>query len=170
MSFSPSFQVGQNPLYPSTIVAVDTSSGSDVLITSRRIYVQNSLGNYLVPNGTTTDYTVWNIGDSEISLDILTEDTACEIRVDWLASDNSVLYTSSDTFCFADYNKQFAYSLCQGLTPPITLDTNYSNNLAALWTSIKGAENAVTGNNDIAASQNILNQGTYLRLNANLFF
>ena len=170
MSFSPNFSIGHNPLYPNIIVAVDTRTGSDVLITSRRIYVQNSAGDYLVPSGVTTNYTVWNIGDSEISLNILTEDTACDIKVDWLAADNSVLYTLSDTFCFVDYNKQFCYSLCQGLTPPITLNTNYSASLAALWTSIKGAENAVTMNNDIQSSQNCLSQGTYLRLNANLFF
>lgn len=170
MPLSPAFTSGQNPNSPSVIVISDTSGGSDVLVTSRRVYLTDSVGNPVVPSGTTTAYVAWPIADSSVSIDCLTYDMALSIRVDWLNVSNVALYTLTQQFCFAAFNQQFAYSLCQGLVPPITLNTNYSANLAALWTSIKGSINAVVENNDIASSQNCLNQGTYLRNNKNLFY
>lgn len=170
MPLSPNFTAGQNPNSPSVIVLNDTSSGSDVLVTSRRVYITDSAGNAVVPSGTTTSYVVWAIADTEISINCLTQDMALSIKVDWLDVSNTILYTLTQQFCFPAFNQQFAYSLCQGLVPPITLNTNYSSNLAALWTSIKGAINAVVENNDIQNSQNCLNQATYLQNNKNLFF
>ena len=170
MALSPSFTAGQNPNSPSTIVLTDTSTGTDVAVVGRRVYITDSAGNAVVPSGTTTSYVVWAIADTEISINCLTQDMALSIKVDWLDVSNTILYTLTQQFCFPAFNQQFAYSLCQGLVPPITLNTNYSSNLAALWTSIKGAINAVVENNDIQNSQNCLNQATYLQNNKNLFF
>ena len=167
---SPAFTAGQNPNSPSIIVLTDTSSGSDVLVVSRKVYLTDSSGNPVVPAGTTTTYIVWPIADSSISINCLTSDMALSIRVDWLSVSDTALYTLTQQFCFPAFNQQFAYSLCQGLVPPITLNTNYSANLAALWTSIKGAISAIVENNDIISSQNCLNQGTYLRNNKNFFY
>tara|TARA_R110000868_G_scaffold236848_1_gene490903 strand:- start:2645 stop:3163 length:519 start_codon:yes stop_codon:yes gene_type:complete len=172
MSFTPSFQVGQNSLYPNIVVVIDNSTGSDFAITQRRVYVQDSAGNYLVPEGTTTDYTQWNIGDASISLNILTEDMAVSVRVDWLDVSNTILYTLTQQFCLALYSKQFFYYLIQlqGLTPSIPADTNYNNSMALFWATVNGAINAVTLASDISASQNSLNRATFMRLNQSLFF
>lgn len=172
MSFIPSFQVGQNSLYPNIVVVIDDSSGSDAAITQRRVYVQDSAGNYLVPAGTNTEYTQWNIGDASISLNILTEDMAVSVTVQWLDLSNTVLYTLTQQFCLALYSKQFFYYLIQlqGLTPTIPADANYNSNMALFWATVNGAINAVTLASDIAASQNCLNRATAMRLQQNLYF
>lgn len=167
---APNFTAGQNPLYPQIIVLTDTSTSVTGTITGRRVYIENNSGQYLTPTGTTTDYIAWALADASISINCLTESTACSVRVDWVDSGGAVVETLTQIFCFDLFSRQFAYSLIQGLVPPITLNTNYSSNLAALWAAIMGAENATTLNNDIATSQNALNQAIYLQTNANLFF
>lgn len=170
MSFVAEFLVSQSPSNPGIIDFINSSTGSDILITERRIYIQDALGNYLVPSGTTTTYIIWPLADDTISVNVLTTDTACAIRVDYLNVSGTALYTSGNTYCFDVYSKLFAYALVQGLVPPITLDTAYSANLAKLWSCILGAENAITLASDISASQNCLNQAIYLRTNQTLFF
>lgn len=174
MAFVPNFQVGQNILYPNIVVASDLSTGSDVLIISRRIYVSDSQGNFLVPSGISTQYTPWPLADASISLNILTEDTAVSILVQWLSVTNTVLYSLTQQFCLAEYNQQFGYYLTQQLglpnRPPLSSDSSFVQNYCALWGYITGAINAITINNDLAGSQNILNQATYLRLNQANFF
>jgi len=170
MSFSPAFSIGQYPANPSIVIAVDESVGSDGSISFRKIFVQDANGNYLVPSGTTTQFTVWPLADLSISLNILTNDVAAVVTVQWCDSGGNMLYESAQTYCFPLFSKQFAYQLIQGLVPPITLDTNYSASLANLWTSIIGAVNAVEVGGDIFASQNALNQAIYLRTNQSLFF
>ncbi len=167
-----SFTAGQSPPSPNIVVLVDTSSGSDSNVISRLIYITDAEGNAVVPANTTTPYIVWGNfpGTSTISLNILSVDMALNIRIDWVGVTNNVLYSDANSFFFDEYLKQGVYNLVQGLVPPITLDTEYSNSLAKLWVAIKGAENAITFGNDIQASQNCLNQGTYLLQNSNLFF
>ncbi len=170
MSFSPSFSIGQYPNNPSIVVASDDSVGSDAAISYRRIYIQDALGNYLVPDGTTTQFALWPYADPTISEDILDNDTAANVTVQWMSVGDTVLYELSQVYCFPLFSEQFAYSLVQGLVPPITLNTNYSNSLANLWTSIRGAINAVEVGADITASQNCLNQAIYLKQNQGIFF
>ena len=172
MALSVSFTAGQTPSSPNLVGLVDTTTGTDAAVVSRRIYITDAGGNAVVPSGTTTAYIEWGNfpATTTISLNILTEDMALNIRVDWINISNAVLYSDENTFCFDEYLKQFAYELVQGLVPPVTLDTNYAENLAKLWVAIKGAENSVTFANDIQASQNCLNQGTYLKTYQQLFF
>lgn len=170
MSLLVSFIAAQSPVSPNIIILSDTSSGTDGAVVGKRVYITNALGQYITPTGNTTNYIIWSLSDSTIPINILTEDTACYIFVEWVNSDGTALYTDSNTFCFSEYNKQFAYSLVQGLVPPVTLNTNYSSALASLWVSIKGAINAIEFASDIQASQNCLNQGTYLRLNQQYFY
>ena len=172
MPISPNFSAAQDVLYPNVVILVDTSTGSDSSITSRRVYCRNSNGTYLVPAGTTTDYTVWAYSASTISLDILVVDTALSIRVDWVDDAGETVESLTQQFCFSLFNKQFLYSLVesQGLTPNIVQDTTYFSNLANMWSLTWGAINSVEINDDIAASQNCLNQATYMRQNESLFF
>lgn len=167
---TPSFTVLQDPTIPSTIVVSDTSGGSDLNITARRVYVQSAYGIFLVPSGITTNYIPWTLVDMAIYLDVLTTDTAANIKVEWIDSGGTALYTANSNFCFPQYNKQFYYQLFTGLVPGITLSTNYSQSLANVWTAISGAINAIEEGNDLLASQNCLNIASYYRTNQALFF
>lgn len=172
MPFSPSFTVSQNPINPGYIVVNDTSTGTDNLIVSRRVTIKDSEGNYIVPSGTTTDYIVWALGTTSIALNVLTQDTAANIKVEWLYSGNVVQYTANANYCFTQYNQQFLYYLIQlqSLNYNIIQDTNYWGNVGIFWTNIKGAINAVEIGNDIVAAQVCLNRATNMANNQAKYF
>lgn len=172
MSFSENFSAGQTPTNPSIVVIVDTSVGSDILITGRKVTITNAAGEYLVPNGTTTDFVLWSISDSSISLDILSVDQSVSIKVDWLNVSGVAIYSLTQQFCLSMFNKQFFYSLvsAQGQTPSIPQDSNYSFNMALFWATLNGAIAAVEIGDDIAGSQSLLNQCNYMQTNQSLYF
>lgn len=172
MAFTPSFTIGQNPLTPAIIVATDTSVGSDAAIDSRRIFIQDAFGNYLVPLGTTTNYVVWDLVNISISLNVLSQNTAVNATTQWLDISGNVLYTDSESGALANYGKQFLYYLVelQSGAPDTVKDNNYDFNTAVLWTAVLGGINAVFVNNDIAASQNSLGRATELQFHQNDYF
>lgn len=172
MPYSQNFTVSQTSANPAFVIITDTSTGSDPAIDSRRIYITDSNGNPVVPSGTTTSYILWDLIDNPISLDLLTQDMALNIRVDWLDSTNTVLYTLNNNYCLSEFNKQFLYYLIQlqSLTYNIIQDNNYWGNVGILWTNIIGAINAVEIGNDITASQACLNRATYMAQNQDYYF
>lgn len=173
MALSPAFTVAQNPLTPANVLITDTSTGSDGAITQRRVYVTDYDGTYYVPPSTTTNYTQWDYADASINLvQLLTKDTAASIQVDWLDVSDTVLYTLTQQYPLAKFEKQFLYYLVQlqGLTPSVPIDTNYNANVAILWTCVLGGINAVENFDDIAAGQNCFDRGTYMILNQDKFF
>lgn len=172
MAISPAFSVGQVPTSPNIVVVTDVSTGTDGAISQRRVFVQDANGNYLVPSGATTDYTQWVYVNPAISLNILTQDAAVSITVQWLNVSNTVLYTLTQQYCLPQYSKNFLYYLIQmqGLTPTIPADTNYNSNVAIFWTNIRGAMNAVEEADDISGSQNCLNRCAFMIQNQSKFF
>lgn len=172
MAFSPSISVQQSGLAPNLVVIVDDSTGSDAAITQRRVYVQDSQGNYYVPSGTTTQYTQWSYANSSITLDILTQDIGSSIIVQWLDVAGNPLYTYSNTYPLAEFNKQFFYELFQqqSLNPGIVQDNSYYANLGIFWSNVVGGINAVELASDIAACQNAFNIATNMRLNETMYF
>jgi len=172
MPFSPAFSISRTALNDALVIATDDSTGVDSSITQRRITLTDTNGDTLVVSGTLTSYNPWPLVTNPISLNLLTTDTAVSALVQWLDVSNAVLYSSTQSYCLANYSKSFLYYLeqSQSLTPSIVQDQNYSANLATLWATVKGAINAVEEGNDIAASQNALNRANYMRLNQSLFF
>jgi hypothetical protein len=172
MPFSPSFTVSQNPTNPGYIVLTDTSTDTDASIVSRRITIKDSEGNYIVTSGTTTNYMVWGLGTNPISLNVLTQDTAANVKVEWLYAGNVVQYTTNANYCFTQYNKQFLYYLIQlqSLNYNIIQDTNYWGNVGIFWTNITGAINSVEIGNDIVAAQVCLNRATNMAANQSKYF
>jgi hypothetical protein len=172
MPLSPAFSISRTPLNDSLVIATDDSTGSDILVVARRITLTDCNGNTLVVSGTTTSYNLWPLVTNPITLDLLTTDTAVSILVQWVDVSGTALYSSTQSYCLANYGKSFLYYLEQqnSLTPGIVQDSNFSSNLAALWADIRGALNAVEEGNDIAASQNALNRANNLRLNESLYF
>lgn len=175
MSLSPNFSVAQTPLNPSLVIFTDTSTGSDPSITGRRIYVTDSNGNPVVPSGTTTNYITWILATNPLSVNLLTQDLAVNIRVDWVNVSGAVvtvIATLNQNYCFSLFNKQFLYYLVQlqSTTYNIIQDTNYWGNVGIFWSNITGAINAVEVGNDIAASQACLSRATYMAQNQANYF
>src|SRR6478752_1919626 len=126
---TPNFSATQAAGTPESISVTDTSVGSDVGLTSRRVYLEQSDGTYLVPSGTTTDYVLWDISDASIDIDdILTQDTALSIRVDWMTG-SVVTYTKTIAYGFQAFGENFYYGLILGqvpiTVPAIAQSTNY---------------------------------------------
>jgi hypothetical protein len=171
MALSPDFTVSQSAITPASVTVTDTSTGSDVTITQRRIYVQTGDVTYLTGDGT-VNYTAWPLVDGSITLDILTQDTAANIRVDWLNVSDVIVETLNNNYPLCEFGKQFFYYLIQlqGLTPNMYQDLTYSGNLATFWATLNGGINAVEDGNDIAAGQNCFNIETNMQQNQSYFF
>lgn len=172
MAFSPAFTVSQSAASPNLVVLTDTSTGTDVLITQRRIYITDDTGAYIVPSGTTTDYIEWPLATNPISLNLLTQDTAANIAVQWLDVSNTVLYSDDDDYPLIEYGKQFYFYLIQqlALNPSTYQDSNYASNLALFWTYIIGAINAINIGDSLSASQALMNKETEMQNNQSFYF
>ena len=174
MPLSVSFSISQSSLNPAAVTATDDSTGSDAAVTQRRIFFQNSQGQYITTSGTssTSAYEAWAYADTSETWDLLDEDIAATVTVQWLNSSNAVLYTLTQVYCLAEFNKQFFYYLVQqqATTPIILQDTNYAANMAAYWTNITGAIQAIEIGADVSASQNCLNRATDMMNNESNYF
>lgn len=174
MPLSVSFTISQSALNPAGVTATDTSTGVDAAVTQRRIFFQNSQGQYVTTSGTTdaSAYEAWAYADTSETWELLEEDLAVTVTVQWLNVSNAVLYTLTQVYCLPQFNKQFFYYLVQNqaLTPSVLQDTNYAANMAAYWTYITGAIQAIEIGADVAASQNCLNRATEMMQNQNMYF
>ena len=170
---TPNFTVTQNSGTPSYLNYVDTSVDL-VGVASRRIYMLQADGTYLVVEGTVTDYEVWSYASSTISLNLLTQDTALSIKVDWLDSGNNVLYTKTIAYGFTAFNETFYYGLTQTQSviqsPNIALSTNYYQNKLLLRVLIEDGNQSISFASDVYSAQVAYDSATYLVTNANLFF
>lgn len=172
MAFVENFSVSQTIGVPESFTLTDTSTGSNVLITQRRVYLQKSDGTYLVPSGTTTDYIEWDWVDSTILLDVLDKDYALSILVQWLNVSDAVLYAKTTLSGFSMYNNDFNYSLvydeANGLA---SLNSqNWLFGRMKLYVALNDATTSVVSMNSITNGQAADDRGTYLRLNPNLFY
>ena len=172
MPLSPAFTVSQGAATPANVTFEDTSTGSDAAVTQRRIYITDNDGEVIVPSGTSTDYIAWALGTNPIEVqDLLSNDLAVHIIIQWLDVSNAVLYDDENDFCLREFNIQnFIYLIQnQALTPGIVQDTNYFSNLSQYWINIVGANTMVEDANDLSASQNCLNRATAM-LNDQTFY
>jgi len=171
LAITPSISVSQSAITPANVTVTDTSSGSYGTITQRRIYVSDANGSFLTGDGTVT-YTEWPLANISITLSILTQSTAANIRVVWLDVSDVIINDINANYPLSEFSKQFFFYLVQlqGLTPGIIQDANYSGNLAILWGNIVGGDNAVTYGNDIAGAQNCYNRATYMQTHQNDYF
>ena len=175
MPLVPNFSTSQTVGSPSIINIQDTSTGSDVAITQRRVYLLDWQGNYVVPSGTTTSYVQWPIAQSTISINCLTQDMALQVTVQWLNVSNVVLYDSSDLVGFTLYNETFFYSLTQAqaaASTPTTIlqDTTFLKNKSNLRLFIDSGDQAVSLASDIVSAQQCYNLASNLVTNQDLYF
>ena len=172
MALTPNFSISQSIGLPNEVVITDTSTGSDAAITQRRVYIQNSLSEYLVESGTTTTYEPWAYADSSIVLDILTQATAVTVTVDWLDVNNAVLYTKTSTANLDLYDEQFLYNLAANESQHLLLlqDTDYLMNTFKLRVFVDNADNAIEIGNNVFTAQANLDKAQLLIDNEDVYF
>lgn len=175
MPLTPNFSTSQQAGLPSDVIITDTSTGSDGAIVARRVFLVNYAGEYVVADGTTTNYTLWPLAQTSISIDCLTQDTALTVTVNWVNSAGVTLYTKTSLAGFTLYNETFYYSLTQGQAAVgnpsyILQDQNYFNNKSKLRVLIDSGNNAVTLGYDITSAQECYDLATYMVTNQNLYF
>lgn len=172
MPLTPSISVSQNNGTPSQFSVQDTSTGSDPGLTERRVYLYNSANNTVVPSGTLTNYIVWPIADSSITIDVLSRDMAFMIVVNWMTG-STVTYTYTNYYQFPANTKVFLYNLSvtqQLSNPNIIKDTQYLFNKLQLYTYVKDADNAVALGPDISKAQLAFDLAYEMMSNSNLYF
>ena len=176
MAITANFSTSQTVGAPSVIDLTDTSTGSDVSATQRRIYLVDSEGEYVVPDGTTTDYVNFPIADgAEISIDCLDQDSALWITLQYLDVSNVVVASETKLCSFTLNNETFYYSLTQAQatqsTPPnVVQDTGYYTNKLILRTLIDSGNQAVTYGEGITTAQTMYNQATQMVDNQDYYF
>jgi hypothetical protein len=173
MPLTPAISISQSLSNLSEVTIEDTSTGSDVAITARRLYLITFNGAYLVESGTLTDYTAWALADTEITVDVLTKDYALNVRVDWINVSGTALYTKTVLSCFPAYAKEFLVdrvAALAGSNPAAINNANFRNALFALQNEVSNAENAVSLASDITSAQAALTRAKYLLDNKNLFY
>jgi hypothetical protein len=172
MPLVPNFTASQYSGTPSVITLTDTSTGSDVTIAKRRVYLLQANGTFLVPAGNTTDYIQWDLVDTSVSIDVLSQDSALSITVQWLSSTNTVVTAKTISFAFTAYNETFYYGLTESqvANSNLTASTNWYQTKLVLRVEIDSADQAITFASDIYSAQAALNRATFISTNQSYFF
>lgn len=174
MPLSVNFSTAQIFGDPSEIVFTDASTGSDGTITKRRIYMQKSDGTFLVEDGTTTEYEEFNgfPGTTSITLDVLAQDEALTITMQWLTAGDVVTYDKTLVRSFTQYNEQYDYELAQRVrsNPLLINDNNFWGNKGLFRTLIDSGDQAISEASDTDVAQICYNQATEMRDNGQYVF
>lgn len=174
MPLVPNFSTSESLSILANVTFLDSSTGSDVGLTERRIYVKLPNGNWLLSGGvqsTTEAYTTWPIANSSIVVSLLTQSTSANVRIDWLTG-ATITYTKTVAQEWDLYDYVFGFGLLQNQTasPSIIQDQNYYSNFFAFITNIWNSENAIFAASDIYSSQSSLNVNQNMINNAQLYF
>jgi len=174
MPLIPLISATQSIGYNNLITLSDVSTGTDLTITSRRVYIRTAANQYLTEiqqSSSTPAYTTWSYADATIPLNVLTEATSPEITVEWYAG-ATLVYTFTDTFTFALQNYVFALGKLadQTSSPGVLQDLNYYNTFIQFIVNLFNAENAIDPGEDIYSSQGALNRNQLFIDNESLYF
>lgn len=172
LPLTPLFSVSQTVGAATIVTITDDSTGSDVAITQRRVYLQKADGTFLVPDGTTTEYISWAYADDSVDIDALDKDYALEITVQWLNVSNAILYATDGYFGLTSHNEDFDYDLTTMLAanPLLINDNSFRKNKSDLRLFIDSGDNAITRSSDITAAQLCYDQGTAVRIGSEYYF
>lgn len=174
MSLSVNFTNSQSYGSPSNLSFLDISTGSDVLVTGRRIYLIDENGNYIVESGVVTNYNLWAgfPGTTSITLDLFLSDKAFSGRVDWVNSGGAVLYTKPILSHSPMYAKDYYIFLIKSQQSNRKLQShaNFWPNTLRLIGEIKFAYDSINLMSDISACQSSLDRAADLINNPSNFF
>lgn len=196
MSLTADFSTSQTLGFPESINFVDTSTGSDSNVNSRRVYLRTAASTYLVAEGTTTvnmdensllygaAFTEWAI-DTPNTLDpitttlssVLDKDYALQVIVEWVSVEDNIeyavaQYSVTKLIGYTFYNETFDYQLTQILSgnPLVINDNNFFPNKSKLRTCIDSGNQAIDYGVDIFSAQECYDQATNLRLGSVYYF
>lgn len=160
MALTPSFTVSNNNITTSTFSIVDTSTGSDGAIANRLIYIYDFQNNLFT--GAPIQFPL-SAGNS-ISPNILTQDFAYSITLNWVDNGGNVLYPSSLIGVFTGFLEWFEYNLCQQIAaqPNLLNDTNFFTNWSKLRTFIDSANNAISIGGSIFNAESMVTLAQYI--------
>lgn len=175
MALSENFTSSQTLGAPNEITLTDTSTGTDAAVTARRITLTDFVGDTYVQDGTETSYEVWDDFPSTTTktLDVLTRDRALYIKVDWVNSSGTVLYTKTVLTNCNKYALDFyVNTLIKSQSSRRTLidHANFYNNEIRLLCSLREAKDAVELIADIASAQGALDRAHKLINSPSNFF
>lgn len=159
--------------YPQNVVITSVTTGTDASVVKRRAYISDSAGNFLVPTGVTTEYNEWVVGTNPETLDILTEDTAVKIVLQWLDVSDNILYDSTQSAVgFVLFNEQFDYTNTQliAANPKLTGDNGFMASKYLFRTYMDSGNQAITLASDLVNAQLCYDQATEMRINAQYVF
>jgi hypothetical protein len=164
MALTENFTATQALGFPSQIIFTDTSTGSDGAIAARRIEVVDSDGNFIVAEGTTTDYEVWPYANATITLSLLTIDRAVYITIKWVNSGGATLYEKTILTVFRLYSITYYIYLIKTQSSNIKLreNANFYLNEIRLLCSLQEAYDAVYYAGDISSAQAALTRAKQL--------
>jgi len=169
VNFTSSESLSSNNL----VTFTDTSTGTDLTITTRRIYIRLANGNWLTTAGesTTSAYESWDYSLATIQLDLLSKSTTANVTVEWYAG-ASLVYTKTILMEWDLYDYVFLFGLLSAQTsfPAVNDNQGYWPNSFKMVTGIFQSESAVTNMDDLYSSQAALDRNQYLIDNQNLFF
>jgi hypothetical protein len=179
MPYIVAFSTSQVQGAPNAIVLTDSSTGSDGTVASRRIYLQDDIGNYLVPSGSLS-YIDWPlVQGNAITLSVLNNrDMALFITLNYVTNTGAIANGATLTQLqgFTLYNEDFYYSLTQDQAlqnqpPPVIIqDSRYYTSKMILRVEIDSGNQAIIFANDIMSAQECYDRATYIRLNKNDYF
>ena len=175
MALNANFNTSESLSANNLITFTDASTGSDNTLTARKIYVIDYQGKYLTAGGvqnTAPTAIDWNINDTSITVDLITQSTTARVRVDWMEN-STIKYTKTlPAECWDLYEYLFALEILQSqtATPGIVQDTSYYSNYFMFLTNIFNAETAATYGEDVFSSQSALLRNQNLQNNSDKFF
>jgi len=181
MAYTVAFSTSQVAGAPSEIVITDASTGSDGTVSTRRIHLTNSAGQYIDANGVSDSitYTDWPLAaGSSKTLAFLTKDMALNVTLSYVTSGGAVANGATlTTLCgFTLYNESFYYTLTQAQAsqsqppPMIIQDSNYYMNKLILRVNIDSGNQSISLGDDITSAQNMYDLATYMVTNEGDYF
>lgn len=169
MPLTPNFSVSQTLGLPNIITFTDTSTGGDVAITERRIYLLKADGTYIK---STRNYWLWGIGDDTMDIDAINRDYGLSITVQWCDVAGDPLYEKTYAVDFIAYVSNFLNELTQQETalPSIQFTVDYFQQKGHLQTLVDDANQAIALGADYKKAQVFLDQSYYIINNQTRFF
>lgn len=163
MPLTPAFTVAATSSLGSVIVS-DTSTGSDVGLTSRNV-------TFYKTDGTVFYSTTWAIGDATKTIALLTTDLALNVKVDWLTAD-VVTYTTTRLFGSTAFllTELSTLTRLQTSMPTQMNDRDFYFYKIVLGVEISGVGHSIDLMEDQFAAQGCIDRGQYLITNKNLFY
>ncbi len=172
MPIIPNFKITQTLGVPDSINFEDISTGTDVLVTARRVYLTTASGSFLVEQGTITNYELWNLIDANKTLKVLGKDYALRVTIDLVDNAGVVRYTKTYPLLFSFFNEEFDLQLGQAIAgnPMLISDNNYLSNKVKFRNFIDAASNAMVYLNEINTSQLLIDEATKMRKSSTYLF